>query len=251
MLIFALLSSSPSISFHLLPSSSCSSPHHFLHRSFFLFLYITVTVRCGNSRPSALSPFSIFFLKHPSLSLFFFVLTCSPVPLLPFRLPSSFPPRPDLSSNHFFSFSLHLNFSLDHFIFFSLSCSTCHSSLLLSSLHASFDFYFWLLNFLGGQNVQITQDSLAVSLLLSPVSGPPPTFGRRRMESSPHWPKSTVLSCASRRSTNQIMVSTSAKLTTASETARGSTQSWCKVTRKSPKKEGKTERGMCGGEERD
>lgn len=118
MLIFALLSSSPSISFHLLPSSSCSSPHHFLHRSFFLFLYITVTVRCGNSRPSALSPFSIFFLKHPSLSLFFFVLTCSPVPLLPFRLPSSFPPRPDLSSNHFFSFSLHLNFSLDHFIFF-------------------------------------------------------------------------------------------------------------------------------------
>lgn len=59
------------------------------------------------------------------------------------------------------------------------------------------------------------------------------------MESSPHWPKLTVLSCASRCSTNQITVSTFATLTTALDRARESTHSWCKVTRESEKKKGK------------
>lgn len=140
------------------------------------------------------------------------------------------PPRPDLSPNRFSSFSFHLHFSLDHLI--SLPVFPAALLHLPTPLAASCHFYFRLPNF-GGQNVKFTQDPLALSLLyfyfFAPLSGPPPIFGRRRMESSPNWPKLKVLTCASRCSTNQTMVSTSAKLTTASGTARGSTHFWCKV----------------------
>lgn len=194
-----------------------------------VFITITVTVHCGIYHLSPLSPF-FCFLTETSISSPCFVLFCTPVSLLPFLFLSCSPPRPDLSPNCFSSFSFHLHSSLDHFI--SLPVFPAALSHLTTPLAASCHFYFCLLDF-WGQNVKFTQDSLALSLLyfyfFAPLSGPLPIFGRRRMESSPNWPKLKVLTCASRCSTNQIMVSTSAKLTMASGTARGSTHSWYKV----------------------
>lgn len=95
-----------------------------------------------------------------------------------------------------------------------------------------------------------TQDSLFfLCPCPSPVSGPPLTHGRRK-EGSPRWPRSMVLSCASRGSTSQIMASTSAAQRTTSDRTRGSIHSRCKVTRKSEKRGGgQSERGMFGGED--
>lgn len=75
------------------------------------------------------------------------------------------------------------------------------------------------------QSVHIKQ----LRFLVSSVSGPPSTPGRRRRESSPHWPKPMVLSCPFQCSTNQITACTSAMLTTALGRAEGATHFRCKV----------------------
>lgn len=67
MLIFVLLSSSPSFSFNLLSSSSCS-PHHFLHHSFFLKFFLKSILLSAVATLTPLPSVSYFFLlKLPFL----------------------------------------------------------------------------------------------------------------------------------------------------------------------------------------
>lgn len=216
------------IPFSFLSSPSCSSLRHYNH---FFKIYLSLSLSAAASITSPPSvPSSVFLPRHPSrlLVLFSFALL-SRFYLSFFCLasPQGLTSPPTVSPLSLFSTYPSIISSL---CLYFLQAKRRH---LPTPLAASCHFYFCLPNF-QGQNVKFTQDSLALSLLYSyfffaPLSGPPPIFGRRRMESSPNWPKLKVLTCASICSTNQIMVSTSAKLTTASGTARGSTHSWCKV----------------------
>lgn len=143
MLIFVLSSFSPSVSFNLFSSSSCGTPPNAILLS---IIFITIPFFHFERLLQELSPLiPPLFSPSPSVSSLFshcnihlflsFLPTGSPLLLFYlffFHLHSSLS---HLSSNHFSPLSLSISTSpLIIFSFFSLSCSTCHRSPLLSSL---------------------------------------------------------------------------------------------------------------------